>query len=147
MEQEHKQEAKGDEEDNDEEGEEQEHNQEAKGDEEENDEEGEEQEHNQEAKGDEVDEEGEEDNKDEEGGDSSDDFAETQMLTQSQRTSAKKTRTAPKRALANLSSSLSQSQEPLSAKRQRKTPEVLTLHQTTPPKTTKTRPRGSRNRR
>ena len=130
--------------------EEQEPKQEAKGDEEENDdEEGEEQEHNQEAKGDEVDEEGEEDNKDEEGGDSSDDFAETQMLTQSQRTSAKKTRTAPKRALSNLSSSLSQSQEPLSAKRQRRTPEVLTLHQTTPTK--KTSPnqskKGGRGRR
>jgi len=83
------------------------------------------------------------------GAHSSDDFADTQMLTQSQRTSAKKPRTAPKRALSNLSSSLSQSQEPLSAKRQRRTPEVLTLHQSTPTK--KTSPnqskKGGRGRR
>ena len=86
------------------------------------------------------------------GADSSDDFTDTQILTQSQRTSDKKPRKAPKRALSNLSSSLSQSQEPLSAKRQRRTPEVLTLHQTTPTKKTspnqsKKGGRGTRKRR
>jgi cobalamin biosynthesis protein CobT len=70
--------------------------------------------------------------------DDSDDFDATQMLTQSQATSAKQPRTVPKRAASSLDTSLSQSQQaPLSAKRQRRPTRDLTLHQATPPKNTK----------
>jgi hypothetical protein len=110
-----------------------------------------------------VDEEGDEDKKDEEEeeeegipvdkeddgnlSDDFDDFDATQILTQTQGTTPTKPRRVPKRAASCLRSSLSQSQEPLSAKRQQRPPKDVTLHQTTPPKTTKTSRRGSRNRR
>jgi hypothetical protein len=69
------------------------------------------------------------------------------MLTQSQATPPKKPPTVPKRAASCLDTSLSQSQqEPLSAKRVRRQPKDVTLHQATPPKKTKTTGRGTRKR-